>query len=238
MQALLLSAIDDITQTEVMIMKIQCPSCSAVYNISPPAKRASATCKKCGQKFIIEPEPVKEPEALDIEYSEDRVEEQAVRAQHREIRESTLLLVLRDTGIILGMVMAASVLLVFLNLYKNGLVLLAGSFVAYSLGFFICGHLRKIRKLEHSLLVALIVWLVNAVVLLISGAGFRACVVHLVLICVSAAVGLSFSKLLKREPSSISKPKISQKKSIWKYAVAFGVLLFLVKSLFDMLAPK
>ena len=39
-------------------MRIVCPTCNAAYNIAsnkiPPGRGASATCKKCGGKIVIE----------------------------------------------------------------------------------------------------------------------------------------------------------------------------------------
>ena len=44
-------------------MKIICPTCNAAYSIPndkiPDGKRASATCKKCGGKIVIEKRPDK-----------------------------------------------------------------------------------------------------------------------------------------------------------------------------------
>ena len=47
-------------------MKIVCPKCNAVYDIPsdkiPQGKRASATCKECGGKIVIEPSAGKQPD--------------------------------------------------------------------------------------------------------------------------------------------------------------------------------
>ena len=42
-----------------MGMKVQCPTCNAVYNLPKvPEKKVAGACKKCGGRIVIEPPDV------------------------------------------------------------------------------------------------------------------------------------------------------------------------------------
>ena len=50
-----------------MGMKVQCPTCEKVYNLpKPPPKRVVATCKKCGDRIVIDPSVALPPKQEDI----------------------------------------------------------------------------------------------------------------------------------------------------------------------------
>jgi len=70
-------------------MKVVCPTCNTIYNIKngkiPQGKRASALCKKCGGKFIIDPTAkTVEPEDFRFETS-SKTEEIGTGSHDRDI---------------------------------------------------------------------------------------------------------------------------------------------------------